>query len=712
MNRRVAADIGTKALLLGSIAVATAGCGGGSGSGSRTPANAPPTADAGADQVVDERAAATLRGAGTDRDGTIRSYRWSQTAGTQVQLDDAAAAVTGFTAPDYTDGEARLVFRLTVTDDEGGTANDETTVTVNARPTADAGADQVVEEDERVRLGGRGEDRDGEIESYRWTQVSGAAVELDDATAATAEFDAPAYVEGQSELLFRLTVTDDRGSTASDETTVAVSPPEDGDGTRRDDPFARWNDLEPQSWWRESAPYSCAEPEKTVSPWIDAGLIDLGGADPLSLIRWFGNGSYLRYGNMGFRGCTPLTKYPDSFHLDPPADPTYYSVGDLEILVDIARVPPKATGWSEDDGTRVDFAMGDAVALLNEYVAPYFRRISDGRLRIVFHAGNEYQVPGDGTPSDMENEQFRLVGACLGEDGCEYGAPGGLNRLLLNDVAADTAGQAYNGWARFGLVSVRDGAMETIVHEMGHGWMAWPHSHHEVPWRAEPGDQLEPVNPYSNFFDVMSQLDLVSFVGWDHEMPSTLAINRYAAGWIPPEDVALHVNAGATYTLSAPHESGYQFLVVHSGRRHAFTTLEVLPQWPDRFKVQRTDVYDPEAPDGRRARRYEGVLVSRYDQTAGTGTQVRVGPALYRKDNPDYLTDVGWGRDDYSLMSDGESRDIGGGVRASVGRNADGNWDVTVTGGLVAEFERWCPPIWFSGETYDTGCFLDEAEWE
>ena len=106
------------------------------------------------------------------------------------------------------------------------------------------------------------------------------------------------------------------------------------------------------------------------------------------------------------------------------------------------------------------------------------------------------------------------------------------------------------------------------------------------------------------------------------------------------------------------------------------------------------------------------MLVSRYDQSAGTGTQARFGPALYRKDNPDYLTDVSWGRDDHSLIADGGTRDIGGGVRASVEKNADGTWDVTVTGGLVAEFERWCFPMWFSGTEYDTGCFMDEAQWE
>ena len=470
-----------------------------------------------------------------------------------------------------------------------------------------------------------------------------------------------------------------------------------------DDPFARWNDLEPRPWWRESEPYSCRQVENRSSPWRSAGLLDLGGSDPLSLIRYFGNGSYLRYGRMGFYGCTPLRKYPEAFHQDPPADPAYYSLGDLDIWVDIARVPPGASGWSDDDGIRVDMSMAQAVELLNQYVAPYFRRISQDKLRITFHKGNEFNVEGDGGPGDAQTRQFKLVGACL--DGCEYGAPGGLNRILLNDVASDTGGEAYNGWARFGLASFREAYMETIVHEMGHGWMAWPHSFSEVPFRGAAGEELEMPNPYSNLFDIMSSLNFSPIAGWGHDMPSTLAINLYAAGWIRPEDVALHRVDNAAYTLSKPRETGYQFLVVHSGRRYAFTTLEVLEERSSRYRTE-AQVYDPSAPQGYRPRRYEGVLVSRYDQTAGAGSAARFGPALYHKGNPKHLEDVGWGRDDYSLIGDGEARDIGGGVRVEVTRNQNGSYNVAVSGGTVADFEVWCSNIWFA-EEYDTGCYLD-----
>ena len=623
-----------------------------------------------------------------------------QVSGADVELEDADTASTSFVAPAYTQGQSDLTFRLTVTDDRGATSTDEITVSVNSPPTANAGADQVVRGGAAVTLEGDGEDSDGTIESFRWMQVSGAAVELGDADTAGTSFLAPAYMQGQSDLIFRLTVTDDREATSIDEVRVSIAHP-----------FTRWNDLEPRSWWRESEPYSCAPEEKQSSPWLDAGMIDLGGSDELSLIRYFGNGSYLRYGHMGFDGCTAIAKYPDRFHLDPPADPTYYSLGDLDIHVDIARVPADAAGWFQDDGARIDMSMAEAVELLNTYVAAYYRRMSGDRLRMRFEAGNDYAVAGDGSPTEANEQQNRLAGACL--EGCRYGAPGGLNRILLTDVASDSGGRAYNGWAAFGLVSLRNENMETIVHEVGHAWMAWPHSFPEVAWRPYPNDEIGLPNPYSNRYDVMSGLTPLSRYGWDHDMPGTLAVNRYAAGWIRPEDVALHVDEDAGYTLSKPGESGHQFLVVHSGRPYAFTTLEVLADRSDRFRSDQPNVYDPDVPGNRRARRYEGVLISRYDQSAGTGAHTRFGPALYDRENPDFLADVGWGRDDHSVIIDGETREFGGGVRVRATRNTDGTWYVDVSGGRVAPFERWCFPIWFAeGEEYDTGCFLDEAVWE
>lgn len=476
-----------------------------------------------------------------------------------------------------------------------------------------------------------------------------------------------------------------------------------------DDRFAFWNTLPPEPWWRESAPYSCEEEENPNSPWLAAGLPDLGGSDALSLIRSFGNRSYVRYGHMNFGGCTASARDPNGYYNDQPIDPTYYSRGELEILVDLARVPPDASGWRNDDGTRVDLSMERVIALLNQYVSAYYRRISGNQFRITFLAGEEFVAPGDGSLAAVEDHQYQLVGACV--EGCPHGAPGGLNRLLLHDVASVTFGTGVDGRAFLSLWRFANSHMGHIVHEIGHAWMRWPHSFWELPWR-NPRGTLEPPNPYSNHHDVMSSTFLSGVRAWDVELPSTLAINRYSAGWIPPEDVALHLEERATYTLARPQQPGTQFLVVHSGRRHAFTTLEVLPEFPPAYRHPRSVVQ--EGSGRRRPLRYEGVFVARYDQSAGTGTSARFGPALHNRDNPDYLEDVGDGYDDHSVITaGGGSRDIGGGVTVRVSQNRDGSYDVTVAGGRTAEFERWCPRLWFlPGFEYDTGCSLDDVVWE
>ena len=464
--------------------------------------------------------------------------------------------------------------------------------------------------------------------------------------------------------------------------------------------------MEPQDWWRESEPYSCHAPANDPSPWAEAGMDDPGGQDPLSLIRYYGNGSYLRYGFMGFGGCSPMGKYPDRTYLDPPVDPTYYSVGDLDIAVDIARVPADAPGWHEDDGQRETMSMGRAVELLNTHVAAYFAKVSEGKLRMQFTAGNDFKLGGQGTPDDLHGQQLRLAGVmdCRGKAAdaypCDLGAPGGLNRLVLTDVTTDRGGDAFNGSVRMGLVSIREANMEALVHEMGHAWMGWPHSYAEVRWPRE--DKGIP-NPYSNALDFMSGLALQPTLGWHQDMPSTLAVNRYAAGWIDPAEVALHLADAGTYTLQPPRRPGNQFLVVSSGRKYAFTTVEVLDERNPAYVDQTPRVYDPA---GERPFRYAGVLVSRYDQSTGTATNARFGPALYDERNPKAVDDVNWGRDDFSVVQDGEARSIGGGVSLRVSRNADGSYDVTVTGGRTAEYQPWCNTIWFEYGEYDAGCAL------
>ncbi len=107
-------------------------CGGGGGGG--TPGA--PVADAGADQTTAERQRVTLSGSGSDSDGTVQTYAWTQTQGPSVgTIQNADQATASFAAPEV-DADSMAVFRLTVTDDEGKTGFDDVVVQIT-----DQGAD-------------------------------------------------------------------------------------------------------------------------------------------------------------------------------------------------------------------------------------------------------------------------------------------------------------------------------------------------------------------------------------------------------------------------------------------------------------------------------------------------------------------------------------------------------------------------------------------
>ncbi|MDO8445550.1 MAG: PKD domain-containing protein [Deltaproteobacteria bacterium] len=186
--------------------------------------NEAPVADAGSDAISNTNAAVLLDSTGSyDNDGTIASYQWTQTEGSQVSLTDADTATPSFTAPAAAD---TLSFQLTVTDNNGKTATDYVNISVmtgdsNYRPTANAGADQSVNGGTTVSFDGSGSsDRDGSIASYAWTQTGGTNVSLTNSNTTTPSFTAP---NNTDTLTFKLTVTDDKGATATDYVQVFVT---------------------------------------------------------------------------------------------------------------------------------------------------------------------------------------------------------------------------------------------------------------------------------------------------------------------------------------------------------------------------------------------------------------------------------------------------------------------------------------------------------
>ena len=161
----------------------------------------------------------TITATASDPDGTIVTILWEKRTGPAATLQNTDKLT--FTATDLVQGS--YVFRITVTDDRGGSKFDEVTVQVlqaNQSPTANAGADQTITlPTSSIVLHGQGNDPDGSIASYAWTKVSGGAGTLNNGN--TADLTVTNMVQGV--YVFGLTVTDNNGATGYDEVKVTVN---------------------------------------------------------------------------------------------------------------------------------------------------------------------------------------------------------------------------------------------------------------------------------------------------------------------------------------------------------------------------------------------------------------------------------------------------------------------------------------------------------
>jgi hypothetical protein len=187
------------------------------------PVNNPPQALAGSDKIITLPATSVaLQGSGNDVDNDTLSFKWDQVTGPQpstiIPGTNGAATVSNLIEGVYN-------FLLTVTDSKGATGTDEILVTVqqapNKVPTANAGSDITITlPATSIRLTGNGVDTDGVIVKYQWLKVSGPTATI--VTPGAKDTDIKNLVQGS--YIFRLTVTDDKGATASDTVNVTVKP--------------------------------------------------------------------------------------------------------------------------------------------------------------------------------------------------------------------------------------------------------------------------------------------------------------------------------------------------------------------------------------------------------------------------------------------------------------------------------------------------------
>lgn len=197
-------------------------------------ANTAPIADAGQDFTVNlPDPVIRLNGLGSsDPDGKIESYSWTKVSGpagiTITNSTTATPGVTGVVIGEY-------IFRLTVTDNGGAVNTDDVKVTVlasddapappdayNFAPVASAGDDQTIGLPETTAMldGSASHDDDGNIQSYKWTQISGpSTASIENSTAVSTEI--RDLVPG--DYTFAITVTDDFGAYGTDTVLISVT---------------------------------------------------------------------------------------------------------------------------------------------------------------------------------------------------------------------------------------------------------------------------------------------------------------------------------------------------------------------------------------------------------------------------------------------------------------------------------------------------------
>ena len=193
-----------------------------------TSANRPPSADAGADRLVQPGDIVILNGTASDQDGDHLTYRWSHDSALNITLADTATTLSpSFTAPQV-DSNTTITFTLTATDTHNATSSDQMTVTItdmpaNNPPVVDAGADRIVVEGEPLTLNGTASDQDGDHLTYRWSHDSALNITLaDTATTLSPSFTAP-QVDSNTTITFTLTATDTHNATSSDQMAVTIT---------------------------------------------------------------------------------------------------------------------------------------------------------------------------------------------------------------------------------------------------------------------------------------------------------------------------------------------------------------------------------------------------------------------------------------------------------------------------------------------------------
>ena len=249
----------------------------------------------------------------------------------------------------------------------------------------------------------------------------------------------------------------------------------------------------------------------------------------------------------------------------------------------------------------VNLSFQATVELLNRKVSPYFDWLSSGSYNPTFVEGGSVSVAAEGASEASaygcanrvavaERPDREARGALIVLDKhrlVSVGAPGAGGTMPLtgpssplpvfpaNHRLVEVAASAVVPTSAYcGLCLYPDYVqLGLVAHEMGHA-LGWPHSFGgDRPATGLQASLGRSISEYDNPMDIMSG---VGWRSWDvrHGLSiGTLAVNRYAAGWVHTDDVAIHQGAARSYWLAPIGEAGIQMLVLPTEEEGRFVSL-------------------------------------------------------------------------------------------------------------------------------------------
>ncbi|HJR92902.1 MAG TPA: hypothetical protein VJ938_10710 [Acidimicrobiia bacterium] len=331
--------------------------------------------------------------------------------------------------------------------------------------------------------------------------------------------------------------------------------------------------------------------------------------------------------------------------------------------VDIVRMHSLGTDVIDVWACGLSVSAQTVVAQLDTDVVPYFQTHSRGRLTIDFvPRGSAPAIGGNQWPED--SACYQAAAANPSPD---------ANGVLLADanwfggLAGPGSGESFPDNARWAVVGYPDVFSMVTAHELGHT-QSWPHSFTTVSG-----------SDYDNALDLMSGnygAEGNGYGTWDQPY-DTAVINRYAAGWIDPEQVRVVGGAEAAVTLQPSSGNGVQMAVIRAGSKYYTLGARTSSQYDPIPEVwEGVEVY--EVTPCAQSEVFYCWSDPRFDM--GFREHIPLGRVPF-----DYLDFDAYSQPLPHVISAGQSKSVGGRT-VSVAAAANGAYTVTISGGSGASF--------------------------